>query len=193
MLFIASFSLLIDSRFRLKFKNQLIDNNDKIQKIGKSLITRVDELVQETKKQNNILLSMEALNKLMPVFNIYRQLKIKMQEKNYYPALKLLEDLENNYLPIVKHYRFSKSMHQSIPIFKEEIKSETVTDLKNFLETVRIESEKVGKIANQQMAFKVKIDKKYYLMDYELNNNKTSLDEDLSTVRKHYSCNYLYI
>jgi hypothetical protein len=186
LLFIASFSLLIDSRFRLKFKNQLIDNNDKIQKIGKSLITRVDELVQETKKQNNILLSMEALNKLMPVFNIYRQLKIKMQEKNYYQALKLLEDLENNYLPIVKHYRFSKSMHQSIPIFKEEIKSETVTDLKNFLETVRIESEKVGKIANQQMAFKVKIDKKYYLMDYELNNNKTSLDEDLSTVRNNY-------
>ena len=163
-------------------QNQLIDNNDKIQKIGKSLIIKVDELIQETKKQNNILLSIEALNKLMPVFNIYRQLKIKMQEKNYYPALKLLEDLENNYLPIVKHYRFSKSIHQSIPLFKEEIKAETITDLKNFLETVRIESEKVGKIANQHIANKVNIDKKYYLMDYEINNKNT--DEDINVVSK---------
>ena len=118
----------------------------------------------------------------MPLFSIYRQLKLKMREKNYYPALKLLEDLENNYLPIVKHYRFSKSIHESIPLFKEEIKAETVTDLKTFLETVRIESEKVGKISNQQMAVKLKIDKRFYLMDYELNTNKSILEDDLKSV-----------
>ena len=132
-------------------KNDLIENNNKIQKIGENLIVKVENLVQETKKQNNILLSIEALNKYLPVFNIYRQLKTQMQQKNYYPALKLLEDLENNYLPIVKHFRFSKSIQQSIPLFKEEIKTETIADLKNFLESVRIQSEKVGKIANQQV------------------------------------------
>ena len=115
------------------------------------MITKVEELSNETRKQNNILVSIEALNKYMPVFNIYRQLKQKMKEKNHYPALKLLEDLENNYLPIVKHYRFSKAIHQSIPLFKEQIKAETITDLKNFLETVRVESEKCGKIANKQV------------------------------------------
>lgn len=129
----------------------MIENNNKIQKIGENLIVKVENLVQETKKQNNILLSIEALNKYLPVFNIYRQLKTQMQQKNYYPALKLLEDLENNYLPIVKHFRFSKSIQQSIPLFKEEIKTETIADLKNFLESVRVQSEKVGKIANQQV------------------------------------------
>jgi hypothetical protein len=120
--------------------------------VGSSLINKVDDLVQETKKQNNIMLSIEALNKYLPVFNIYRQLKYQMKEKrNYYQALKLLEDLEINYLPMVKHYRFSQSIHQSIPLFKEEIKSETIADLKNFLESVRVLSEKVGKIANQQV------------------------------------------
>ena len=135
----------------------MIENNNKIQKIGENLIVKVENLVQETKKQNNILLSIEALNKYLPVFNIYRQLKTQMQQKNYYPALKLLEDLENNYLPIVKHFRFSKSIQQSIPLFKEEIKTETIADLKNFLESVRVQSEKVGKIANQQ----VKVYKNY--------------------------------
>jgi len=54
-------------------------------------------------------------------------------------------------LPIVKQYRFSKSIHQAIPLFKEEIKAETITDLKNFLESVRIKSEHCGKLANQQV------------------------------------------
>lgn len=120
--------------------------------IGNSLIGRVDELVQETKKQNNILLSIDTLNKLLPVFNIYRQLKIQMKEKrNYYQALKLLEELEVNYLPVVRHYRFSKSIQESIPVFKEEIRAETITELKNFLESLRVQSESVGKIANQQV------------------------------------------
>lgn len=134
-------------------KKQLIDNNDKIQLIGNSLITRVDDLVKETKKQNNILLAIETLNKLLPVFNIYRQLKIQMKEKkDYYQALKLLEDLEVNFLPVVRKYRFSKAIQESIPLFKEEIKTETIADLKDFLEKLKNQSEKVGKIANQQVA-----------------------------------------
>lgn len=150
--FVDTFNELLSVREDTsQLKKQLVDNNDRIQKIGKNLIGKVEDLVQETKKQNNILMSIEALNKYLPVFNIYRQLKQKMQAKDYYPALKLLEDLENNYLPIVKQYRFSESMHQSIPLFKEEIKTETITELKDFLENLRIKSEKCGKIANQQV------------------------------------------
>jgi hypothetical protein len=129
----------------------LVQNNDKIQKIGSNLIGKVDELVAETKKQSNILLAIETLNKLLPVFNKYRHLKVQMKEKNYYEALQLLEELEVNYLPIVRHYRFSKSIQESIPVFKEEIKTDTITDLKNFLESLRTKSEQVGKIANQQV------------------------------------------
>jgi hypothetical protein len=150
--FVDTFNELLSVREDTsQLKKQLVDNNDRIQKIGKNLIVKVEDLVQETKKQNNILMSIEALNKYLPVFNIYRQLKQKMHAKDYYPALKLLEDLENNYLPMVKQYRFSESMHQSIPLFKEEIKTETITELKDFLENLRIKSEKCGKIANQQV------------------------------------------
>lgn len=150
--FVQTFNELLSVREdTAQLKNQLIENNNKIQKIGKGLIVKVEELVQETKKQSNILISIESLNKYMPVFNIYRQLKHQMQEKNYYPALKLLEDLENNYLPIVKQYRFSKSIYQAIPLFKEQIKEMTISDLKIFLESVRVKSQTCGKLANQQV------------------------------------------
>lgn len=73
------------------------------------------------------------------------------EKKNYYQALKLLEELEVNFLPMVRHYRFSKSIQETIPVFKEEIKAETIAELKNFLESLRVQSEGVGKIANQQV------------------------------------------
>ena len=108
-------------------------------------------MVQETKRQNNILSAIEALNKYMPVFHIYRQLQLQMEQKKYYPALKLLEDLENNYLPLVKQHRFSQSIHQSIPLFKEHIKTDTIAELNTFLDSLRVQTEKVGKIANLQV------------------------------------------
>ena len=178
--FVETFTeLLLVREDTAELKNNLIENNIRIQKIGKNLIVKVNELTQETKKQNNILLSIEALNKYMPVFGIYRQLKEQMSKANYYPALKLLEDLENNYLPIVKHYRFSKSIHQSIPLFKEEIKTHTITELKTFLENVRILSEQVGRIANQQVATKLKIEKKFYIMDRDMNNKEINNELNL--------------
>jgi exocyst complex component 6 len=150
--FVNTFNELLSVREdTATLKNHLVENNERIQKLGKNLIVKVEELVQETKKQNNILLSIESLNKYMPIFNIYRQLKVQMQEKKYYPSLKLIEDLESNYLPMVKQYRFSKSIDQSLDAFKKEIKRITILDLNDFLEILRKESDKVGKIANQQV------------------------------------------
>ena len=177
--FVETFNeLLLVREDTAELKNNLVENNNRIQKVGKTLISKVEELTLETKKQTNILLSIEALNKYMPVFHIYRQLKEQMSKNSYYPALKLLEELENNYLPIVKHYRFSKSIHQSIPLFKEEIKTHTITELKTFLENVRIQSEQCGRIANQQMAKKLKIDRNYYLMDRDLSRKDLDQNED---------------
>lgn len=77
------------------------------------------------------------------------------------------------------HNRFSKSIHQSIPLFKEEIKAHTITELKTFLENVRILSEQVGRIANQQVANKLKIDKKFYIMERDLSNEEITSANNL--------------
>jgi hypothetical protein len=136
-----------------KLKSTLVDNNAKIQAIGKLLIKKIEELTKEGKKQNNILQTIEALNKCLPVFEVYRKLNDNMQQKKYYPALKLLEELEIQHLPMIKQYRFSIAIQNLKKSFKEQIKKESLNDLKNFLETLRIESELVGKIASSQVKF----------------------------------------
>jgi hypothetical protein len=150
--FVDSFYELLNFRQDTSnLKQTLVDNNTKIQTIGKGLIKKIDELMKEGKKQNNILQTIDALNKCLPVFDVYRKLNDNMQQKKYYPALKLLEELEIQHLPVIKQYRFSIAIQNSIPKFKKQIENESLSDLKTFLETLRVESELVGKIASSQV------------------------------------------
>lgn len=95
-----------------------------------------------------------------------------MSEKKYYPALKTLEQLESEYLPPVSVYRFAQSIQSKIPKMREEIKDASMKDLKDFLETVRKYSIKMGEIAMRNAAAQQNID------DSILNSstNHSSLD-----------------
>lgn len=69
----------------------------------------------------------------------------------HYPALKTLEHLEHTYLPRVSHYRFCKIMVDNIPKLREEIKEVSMSDLKDFLESIRKHSDKIGETAMKQV------------------------------------------
>lgn len=69
----------------------------------------------------------------------------------HYPALKTLEHLEHMCLPQVSHYRFCKIMVDNIPKLREEIKDVSMSDLKDFLESIRKHSDKIGETAMKQV------------------------------------------
>lgn len=71
----------------------------------------------------------------------------------HYPALKTLEHLEHTFLPQVSHYRFCKVMVDNIPRLREEIKELSMSDLKDFLESIRKHSDKIGETAMKQVGF----------------------------------------
>lgn len=71
--------------------------------------------------------------------------------RRHYPALKTLEHLEHTYLPQVSHYRFCKIMVDNIPKLREEIKEVSMSDLKDFLESIRKHSDKIGETAMKQV------------------------------------------
>ena len=78
-------------------------------------------------------------------FNSYR----------YYPALKTLEQLEHTYLPRVSKYRFATPMCDAVPKVREHIKEASMSDLKDFLESIRKHSEKIGEIAMKHVRFDI--------------------------------------
>ncbi|XP_062474871.1 exocyst complex component 6B isoform X4 [Pezoporus occidentalis] len=133
-----------------KLKNQVTDTNRKLQNEGKELIVAMEELKQCRLQQRNISATVDKLTLCLPVLEMYSKLREQMKSKRHYPALKTLEHLEHTYLPQVSHYRFCKIMVDNIPKLREEIKEVSMSDLKDFLESIRKHSDKIGETAMKQ-------------------------------------------
>ncbi|XP_035313867.1 exocyst complex component 6B isoform X3 [Cricetulus griseus] len=135
-----------------KLKNQVTDTNRKLQHEGKELVIAMEELKQCRLQQRNISATVDKLMLCLPVLEMYSKLRDQMKTKRHYPALKTLEHLEHTYLPQVSHYRFCKVMVDNIPKLREEIKDVSMSDLKDFLESIRKHSDKIGETAMKQGA-----------------------------------------
>uniref|UniRef100_A0A8C8RXF4 Exocyst complex component n=1 Tax=Pelusios castaneus TaxID=367368 RepID=A0A8C8RXF4_9SAUR len=133
-----------------KLKNQVTDTNRKLQSEGKELVIAMEELKQCRLQQRNISATVDNLTLCLPVLEMYSKLREQMKSKRHYPALKTLEHLEHVYLPRVSHYRFCKIMVDNIPKLREEIKDVSMSDLKDFLESIRKHSDKIGETAMKQ-------------------------------------------
>ncbi|XP_060165956.1 exocyst complex component 6B isoform X5 [Globicephala melas] len=134
-----------------KLKNQVTDTNRKLQHEGKELVIAMEELKHCRLQQRNISATVDKLMLCLPVLEMYSKLRDQMKTKRHYPALKTLEHLEHTYLPQVSHYRFCKVMVDNIPKLREEIKDVSMSDLKDFLESIRKHSDKIGETAMKQV------------------------------------------
>ncbi|XP_053258225.1 exocyst complex component 6B isoform X3 [Podarcis raffonei] len=134
-----------------KLKNQVTDTNRKLQMESKKLVGAMEELKQCRLQQRNISATVDKLTQCLPVLEMDSKLREQMKSKRHYPALKTLEHLEHLHLPQVSHYRFCKVMVDNIPKLHEEIKEVSMSDLKDFLESIRKHSDKIGETAMKQV------------------------------------------
>uniref|UniRef100_A0A8C5RDN2 Exocyst complex component 6B n=1 Tax=Laticauda laticaudata TaxID=8630 RepID=A0A8C5RDN2_LATLA len=135
-----------------KLKNQVTDTNRKLQLESKQLVGAMEELRQCRLQQWNISATVDKLSQCLPVLEMESKLREQMKSKRHYPALKTLEHLERMCLPQVSHYRFCKVMVENIPRLREEIKDVSMSDLKDFLESIRKHSDKIGETAMKQVS-----------------------------------------
>ncbi|XP_056345672.1 exocyst complex component 6B [Oenanthe melanoleuca] len=133
-----------------KLKNQVTDTNRKLQNEGKELLLAMEELRQCRLQQRNISATVDKLTLCLPVLEMYSKLREQMKSKRHYPALKTLEHLEQTFLPQVSHYRFCQAMVDNIPRLRREIQELSMSDLKDFLESIRKHSERIGETAVRQ-------------------------------------------
>ncbi|XP_058049835.1 exocyst complex component 6B isoform X5 [Ahaetulla prasina] len=134
-----------------KLKNQVTDTNRKLQLESKQLVGAMEELRQCRLQQWNISATVDKLSQCLPVLEMESKLREQMKSKRHYPALKTLEHLERMCLPQVSHYHFCKVMVENIPKLREEIKDVSMSDLKDFLESIRKHSDKIGETAMKQV------------------------------------------
>uniref|UniRef100_A0A8C5TW85 Exocyst complex component n=1 Tax=Malurus cyaneus samueli TaxID=2593467 RepID=A0A8C5TW85_9PASS len=135
-----------------KLKVQVTDTNRRLQDAGKEVIAQTEEIIRCRVQQRNITTVVEKLQLCLPVLEMYSKLKEQMSVKRYYSALKTMEQLENLYLPRVSQYRFCQIMIENLPKLREEIKEISMSDLKDFLESIRKHSDRIGETAMKQVS-----------------------------------------
>ncbi|XP_034564420.1 exocyst complex component 6 isoform X1 [Notolabrus celidotus] len=133
-----------------KLMSQVTDTNRRLQEAGREVTAQTEEVIRCRIQQRNMATTVEKLQLCIPVLEMYSKLKEQLESKRYYAALKTMEQLEKVYIPRVSHYRFCQIMAENLPRLREEIKEISMSDLKDFLESIRKHSDKVGETAMRQ-------------------------------------------
>ncbi|XP_028329773.1 exocyst complex component 6B isoform X2 [Gouania willdenowi] len=141
-----------------KLKSQVTDTNRRLQDDGKDLLGCMEELQQCRLQQRNIASTVEKLSLCLPVLETYSRLQEQMRAKRYYPALRTLEQLEQTCLPRAGRYRFCSIMADNIPHLRTHIRDTAMTQLKDFLESIRKHSDKIGETAIRQAQLQRSLD-----------------------------------
>ncbi|XP_061562078.1 exocyst complex component 6 isoform X2 [Phycodurus eques] len=133
-----------------KLMGQVTDTNRRLQEAGREVTAQTGEVIRCRSQQRNMATTVEKLQLCIPVLQMYSKLKEQLESKRYYAALKTMEQLEKIYIPRVSQYRFCQIMAENLPRLREEIKEISMSDLKDFLESIRKHSDKVGETAMRQ-------------------------------------------
>uniref|UniRef100_A0A8C6QDF0 Exocyst complex component n=1 Tax=Nannospalax galili TaxID=1026970 RepID=A0A8C6QDF0_NANGA len=173
-----------------KLKVQVTDTNRRFQDAGKEVIVQTEDIIRCRIQQRNITTVVEKLQLCLPVLEMYSKLKEQMNAKRYYSALKTMEQLENVYFPRVSQYRFCQLMMETLPKLREDIKEISMSDLKDFLESIRKHSDKIGetamKQAQQQKIFSVVLQKQNNMkFGKNMHINDDRVSEEKNDVLKH--------
>ncbi|MGH0130700.1 UNVERIFIED_CONTAM: hypothetical protein FKN15_059197 [Acipenser sinensis] len=176
-----------------KLMVQVTDTNRRLQDAGKEVTAQTEEMIRCRMQQRNIATTVEKLQLCIPVLEMYSKLKEQLDSKRYYAALKTMEQLENIYIPRVSKYKFCHIMAETLPKLREEIKEISMSDLKDFLESIRKHSDKIGetamKQAQQQRTFNSAVQKQasmgYGKPLYRLNGKASSPQNGVDEEEEH--------
>ncbi|XP_029382393.1 exocyst complex component 6B isoform X1 [Echeneis naucrates] len=141
-----------------KLKSQVTETNRRLQDDGKELISSMEELKQCRVQQRNIATTIDKLTHCLPVLEMYSRLQEQMKAKRYYPALRTLEQLEQKCLPRAGQYRFCSIMAENIPKLRTQIRDTAMSQLRDFLESIRKHSDKIGETAIKQAQLQRSLD-----------------------------------
>lgn len=150
--FVDSVGELLKVRgFAESLKEEVLDTNKALQRSCQPVLKQGSELQKARKVLLNIAATTEHLQTCLPVLQVYCKLNDQINSKRYYPALKTLEQLEHTYLPRVRRYRFCEKIAQNIPKIRNSIKEASMSDLTDFLESIRKHSDMIGEEAMIQV------------------------------------------
>ncbi len=133
--------------------SEILDLNQSIQTSTEKLAEQKQGLVNTRGVRQNITEVSDALEESLKILHAVNDAHDLIRKKNYYAALKSLEDLQNEYLvPIIQNkyaaqYRLADMIQKSLPASQKAISEAVMSDLNTWLYRIRESSQFLGELA----------------------------------------------
>ncbi|KAJ3381701.1 hypothetical protein HDU84_004900 [Entophlyctis sp. JEL0112] len=146
--FVQSVEQLLKVRLETTdLKAKIINLNSEMQEAGSKIVETKKEIIDYRRILLNIEIAIESVQTCLVVLDVASKINSHVEKGKYYPALRLLDDMQANQLPKIIQYDFSKEMEQFVPTQRENIRKAIVKDLYDWLAIVNEKTRLVGKAA----------------------------------------------
>ncbi|VDN58698.1 unnamed protein product [Dracunculus medinensis] len=184
--YIESVKQLLQLKSRCgEIKKDVIAIDDSVQEYSRELQKRSSEIVRYRRLQKNANTAIDHISMCLPVLENCGKLHELMNQKKYYQALKVLEELEHTYLMHVDKYRFTQNLQKALAPVREQIKEKSFSEFTDFLENIRKVSDRIGQHASkctaEQHSFGMSEAERNRRIQEEAKRNALNVDIELSS------------
>ncbi|KAH3976364.1 exocyst complex component SEC15 [Parastagonospora nodorum] len=142
----------VDSMLRIRdqtvqMSGDILELNESIQESIEKLAEQKKALVDSRGVRQNINEATQALNACLNVLRIANNVQDMLREKNYYGALRALDELQTVHLKAIDRYKIADMIEKSVPQMQDQIREAVKTDLSTWLFRIRESSQFLGEVS----------------------------------------------
>ncbi|KAJ3221370.1 hypothetical protein HK099_003571, partial [Clydaea vesicula] len=146
--FVTAIDQLLKVRLEtVSLKEKILLLNGKMSESGSTIILRKKEIIQYKKILSNAETGLDAIKTCLHVIDISNKINVHIENKKYYHALRMLDDLQSTHLKNIIQYSFAQHLQSCVGVLKENIKEAVLTEMKGWYVKVREISRKAGNLA----------------------------------------------
>ncbi|PVI07686.1 exocyst complex subunit Sec15-like protein [Periconia macrospinosa] len=138
----------------LQVRQGTVDMTDEILALNASIQESIDKLAEQKKAlvdsrgvRQNLNEANEALNACLEVLRLANQVYDLLKEKNYYAALRSLDELQTIHLRGISRYKIADWIDNNVPMVREQIRDAVKADLSSWLYRIRESSQFLGEVS----------------------------------------------
>ena len=172
--FVTSVNQLLEIREgTVSLTSEILGLSQSIQTSTEKLAQQKRALVESRGVRQNIDEAAKALRDCSEVLRLANQIHDLLGKKNYYAALRALDELQNVHLKKIMQYKIAEMIQRSVPATQKLIAEAVMTDLNMWLYRIRESSQFLGEVAFyrtelRRTRFKERAEKMVHLADVKL-------------------------
>ncbi|KAF1957459.1 exocyst complex subunit Sec15-like protein [Byssothecium circinans] len=156
----------------LQVRQGTVDMTDEILNLNASIQESIDKLAEQKKAlvdsrgvRQNLDEANAALNACLEVLRLANQVYDLLKDKNYYAALRSLDELQTIHLRGISRYKIAEWIDKNVPTVREQIRDAVKADLSTWLYRIRESSQFLGEVS-------------FYYTDVRRTRNQERIESD---------------